>query len=115
MAIEATSWSAALAGREQEHLEEFFDFLRIPSVSALPEHQPDIDRAAEWVAARMRKAGIPEVEILPTGGKPLVWGRWHVSDDQPTALIYAHYDVQPPDPLDLWETPPFEPTVRDGG
>jgi acetylornithine deacetylase/succinyl-diaminopimelate desuccinylase-like protein len=114
MAIETTSWSADLASREQEHLEEFFDFLRIPSVSALPEHQPDIDRAAEWTAARLRKAGVPEVEILQTDGKPLVWGRWHVSDEQPTALIYAHYDVQPPDPLDLWETAPFEPTVRDG-
>src|SRR5215204_6130922 len=87
MAIETTSWRADLASREQEHLDEFFDFLRIPSISALLAHQPDIDRAAEWTAARLRKARAPEVEILQTGGKPLVWGRWHVSNEQPTALI----------------------------
>ncbi len=108
------TWEALLEGEREQHLAEFFDFLRIPSISALPAHQPDIDRAAAWTADRLRRAGVPEVEILPTGGKPLVWGRWHVSDDQPTALIYAHYDVQPPDPLDLWTTPPFEPTIRDG-
>jgi acetylornithine deacetylase/succinyl-diaminopimelate desuccinylase-like protein len=114
MATDVTTWRSELASREHEHLEEFFDFLRIPSVSALPEHQADIDRAAEWTAARLRKAGVPEVEILQTGGKPLVWGRWQVSTEQPTALIYAHYDVQPPDPLNLWETPPFAPDIRDG-
>ncbi|HKG25672.1 MAG TPA: dipeptidase [Thermomicrobiales bacterium] len=108
------AWEALLAGEREQHLAEFFEFLRIPSVSALPAHLPDIERAANWTADRLRRAGVPEVEILPTGGKPLVWGRWHVADDQPTALIYAHYDVQPPDPLDLWTTPPFEPTIRDG-
>ncbi|HEY7034226.1 MAG TPA: dipeptidase [Thermomicrobiales bacterium] len=108
------TWDALLAGEQEQHLAEFFEFLRIPSVSALPAHQPDIERAAAWTADRLRRAGVPEVEILPTGGKPLVWGRWHVADDQPTALIYAHYDVQPPDPLDLWTTPPFEPAIRDG-
>src|SRR5262249_2199591 len=108
------TWDALLADEQDQHLAEFFDFLRIPSVSALPAHQPDIERAAAWTADRLRRAGVPEVEILPTGGKPLVWGRWHVADDQPTALIYAHYDVQPPDPLDLWTTPPFEPAIRDG-
>jgi len=108
------AWERELAGREEEHLAEFLDLIRIPSVSALPEHHADIERAARWVAGRMRQAGIPEVDIIPTENKPLVWGRWHVADDQPTALIYAHYDVQPPDPLDLWETPPFEPEIRDG-
>ena len=110
----ATDWRAYFAEHEAEHLEELTDFLRIPSVSALPEHAADVRRAAEWVAARMKKSGIPEVEILETGGHPLVYGRWHVDDSKPTALIYAHYDVQPPDPLDLWETPPFEPAMRDG-
>jgi acetylornithine deacetylase/succinyl-diaminopimelate desuccinylase-like protein len=108
------AWDALLAAEHDRHLAEFFDFLRIPCISALPAHQPDIDRAAAWTADRLRRAGVPEVEILPTGGNPLVWGRWHVADDQPTALIYAHYDVQPPDPLDLWTTPPFEPAIRDG-
>ncbi|MEA2593666.1 MAG: hypothetical protein QOF01_135, partial [Thermomicrobiales bacterium] len=108
------NWDALLEREHEQHLAEFFDFLRIPSVSALPAHQPDIERAATWTAERLRRAGVPEVEVLPTGGKPLVWGRWHVADDQPTALIYAHYDVQPPDPLDLWTSPPFEPAIRDG-
>jgi acetylornithine deacetylase/succinyl-diaminopimelate desuccinylase-like protein len=111
-ATPTTACEEDLAKRSKERLEEYFELIRIPSVSALPEHQPDIERAAAWVADRLRAIGVPEVEILPTDGKPLVWGRWHVSDDQPTALIYAHYDVQPPDPLDLWQSPPFEPTVR---
>src|SRR5215211_1026891 len=107
-------WQVLLDESAEQHLDEFFEFLRIPSVSALPAHRGDIERAAAWTADRLRKAGAPEVEILQTGGHPLVWGRWHVSDDQPTALIYAHYDVQPPDPLNLWVSPPFEPEIRDG-
>ncbi len=110
----ATDWRAWFRAHEQEHLDELYEFLRIPSVSALPEHAGDVRRAAEWVAARMKKSGIPEVEILETGGHPLVYGKWQVDDSKPTALLYAHYDVQPPDPLELWETPPFEPTLRDG-
>jgi acetylornithine deacetylase/succinyl-diaminopimelate desuccinylase-like protein len=85
--VKPNPWSERFAQRESEHLAEFFEFLRIPSVSALPEHAGDIRRAAEWVAQRMRVAGIPEVEILETGGNPLVYGRWHVSDDLPTAMI----------------------------
>lgn len=110
----AVDWRAYFSEREAEHLAEFDDFLRIPSISALPEHGADVRKAAEWVVARMKKAGIPEVELLETGGHPLVSGRWHVDDNKPTALIYAHYDVQPPDPLDQWITPPFEPEIRDG-
>jgi acetylornithine deacetylase/succinyl-diaminopimelate desuccinylase-like protein len=109
-------WDAYLAEHEGRHLAELHDLLRIPSVSALPAHRDDVGAAGEWVAARLRAAGVPEVEVLPPapGGHPLVLGRWRVGEERPTALIYAHYDVQPPDPLDLWETPPFEPTVRDG-
>lgn len=109
-----TDWRAWFAERETANLAELDEFLRIPSVSASPQHAGDVRRAAEWVAARMKQSGIPEVEILETGGHPLVFGKWQVDDSKPTALIYAHYDVQPPDPLELWETPPFEPTVRDG-
>lgn len=112
--MSTVDWRAYFAGREHAQLEELFSFLRIPSVSALPAHAGDVRAAAEWVAARMARAGIPEVEVLETGGHPLVYGRWQVDPTKPTALIYAHYDVQPPDPLDLWETPPFEPAVRDG-
>jgi len=108
------NWDGWLAAEEERHLAEFFELLRIPSVSALTERHADVERAAAWVADRLRQAGVPEVEVLPTGGKPLVWGRWRVAADQPTVLIYAHYDVQPPDPLALWATPPFEPAIRDG-
>jgi acetylornithine deacetylase/succinyl-diaminopimelate desuccinylase-like protein len=108
----ATAKHDAMIDADRErHLADYFEILRIPSVSALPAHDGDIRRAAAWVAERMKRAGIPEIEIVETGGKPLVWGRWHVSDDQPTAMIYAHYDVQPPDPLGLWTSPPFEPVL----
>ena len=95
-------------------LDELKDFLRIPSVSTLPEHKPDIDRAARFVADSLTRAGMEHVEIIPTAGHPLVYGNWLHAPGKPTVLCYGHYDVQPPDPLDLWQTPPFEPTVRDG-
>jgi acetylornithine deacetylase/succinyl-diaminopimelate desuccinylase-like protein len=112
--VEETAWTSWLAERETEHLNELFTFLRIPSISSLPEHRGDVRRAAEWVVDRLSRAGVPEVELLETGGHPLVTGQWHVSDDLPTVMIYAHYDVQPPDPLDLWTSPPFMPEIRDG-
>ncbi|MDW8065679.1 MAG: dipeptidase [Anaerolineae bacterium] len=94
-------------------LEELKDFLRIPSVSTDPAHLADIGRAAEWVADRLRKAGAERVEVLPTQGHPVVYGEVHADrPEAPTVLVYGHYDVQPPDPLDLWENGPFEPTVR---
>ena len=108
------AWEKALADTEAGDLEALNEFLRIPSISALPEHDADVRQAAEWMAARLREAGVPEVELLPTGRNPIVFGSWQVDDKQPTVMIYGHYDVQPPDPLDLWESPPFEPTVRDG-
>lgn len=106
----------SLAGQEAARLDELLEFLRIPSISALPDQAPDIQRAAEFVAAALRRAGVPQVELAPTAGWPAVIGRWQVSpgDDLPTVLIYGHFDVQPPDPLDLWQTPPFEPAIRDG-
>ncbi|MBX6753406.1 dipeptidase [Thermorudis peleae] len=103
-----------LQEHEEELLRAYFDLLRIPSVSALPQHQDDVRRAAEWVAERLRHIGVPHVELLPTERNPVVYGEWLVDPAKPTALLYGHYDVQPPDPLDLWETPPFEPTVRNG-
>jgi acetylornithine deacetylase/succinyl-diaminopimelate desuccinylase-like protein len=110
----ANAWEQYLTDCEQQHLDELLEFLHIPSVSALPEHQSDVLRAAEWVAEQLRRAGVPEVRLLPTGRNPIVFGHWQVSEDQPTALIYGHYDVQPPDPLDRWVSPPFEPAIRDG-
>ncbi len=95
-------------------LEELKDLLRIPSVSTLPEHKPDIVRAAQWVADDLRRTGMEHVEIIPTAGHPLVYGDWLHAPGKPTVLCYGHYDVQPVDPVDEWSTPPFEPTERDG-
>jgi acetylornithine deacetylase/succinyl-diaminopimelate desuccinylase-like protein len=95
-------------------LEELKTFLRIPSISTLPEHQNDIQRAAQFVADALRNAGLENIEIIPTAKHPLVYADWMHAPGKPTVLCYGHYDVQPADPLDLWRTPPFEPTIQDG-
>src|SRR2546425_1014760 len=94
-------------------LRELTDFLRIPSVSTLPAHNADCRAAAEWVAGELRRLGCREVQFLASGTHPVVWGVGPEVPGAPTLLLYGHYDVQPPDPLDEWTTPPFEPTVRD--
>src|SRR6476659_848071 len=93
--------------------DELFDFLRIPSVSARSEHNPDTKRCAEWLAASMKKIGL-DTKIDPTPGHPIVVGDWRGAPGAKTLLIYGHYDVQPAEPLDLWDSAPFEPAVRDG-
>lgn len=103
-----------LETRQAESLSELKELLRIPSISSLPEHAEDVQRAAEWVAERLRTAGIEHVRIMPTGGHPVVYGDWLHAERKPTILIYGHFDVQPVDPLDLWTSLPFEPEVRDG-
>lgn len=95
-------------------LRELSAFLRVPSVSTLSEHNADCRAAAEWVAAELRRIGCPEVEFLGDASHPVVWGVGPEVPGAPTLLIYGHYDVQPPDPLGEWTTPPFEPTVRGG-
>jgi len=95
-------------------LEELKTFLRIPSISTLPEHVPDVLRAAQFVAESMKAAGLENIEIIVTAKHPLVYADWLHAPGKPTVLCYGHYDVQPPDPLNEWITPPFEPTVRDG-
>src|SRR4051794_5791034 len=95
-------------------LPELSDFLRIPSVSTLPGHNQDCRRAADWVAAELRRLGCHDVEFLGSDTHPVVWGVGPDVPNAPTLLIYGHYDVQPPDPLGEWTTPPFEPTVRNG-
>jgi acetylornithine deacetylase/succinyl-diaminopimelate desuccinylase-like protein len=97
-----------------ERLESYFELLRIPSISTLPEHAPDVRRAAEWIAAEMRRIGLENVDVQPTAGHPVVYGDWLHAPEAPTILVYCHYDVQPVDPIELWETDPFEPFVRDG-
>src|SRR5256885_8438937 len=99
---------------QDRFLEELKTFLRIPSISTLPEHRADIDSAARFVADSLGKAGMENVEIIPTAGHPLVYGDWMHAPGKPTVLCYGHYDVQPADPLELWHSPPFEPTVRNG-
>ena len=87
------------------------DFLRIPSISAIPAHADDCRRAAEWLASQMRTFGLEHVEVAETTGHPVVYGDWLHAEGAPTILVYGHYDVQPVDPLDLWTSPPFEPIV----
>ncbi len=94
-------------------LSELREILAIPSISTDPEHNADMHRAAEWMAAQLRSLGMESVQILPTGGHPVVYGEWlGAGKDAPTVMVYGHYDVQPPDPLELWKSPPFEPEVR---
>ncbi|MEO8482404.1 MAG: dipeptidase [Acidobacteriota bacterium] len=95
-------------------LDELKDFLAIPSISALPEHGADVRRCAEWTAEEMRRIGLQNVSLMETPGNPIVYADWLGAPGAPTVLFYGHYDVQPVDPLELWESPPFEATIRDG-
>ena len=100
--------------KREEHLNELKEFLRIPSVSTKSEHKKDIERAAHWVAEKLRAAGLENIEITPTKMHPVVYGESLHAPGKATVLFYGHYDVQPAEPLDLWTSPAFEPTVRDG-
>ncbi|MGH9068205.1 MAG: dipeptidase [Acidimicrobiales bacterium] len=96
-------------------LSDLFDWLRIPSISAQPDHRADVERSARWLADRMVDAGLEGVEVLQTPGAPAVYGEWcHAGPGAPTALVYGHHDVQPVDPEEAWTSPPFEPVVVDG-
>src|ERR1700726_948010 len=100
--------------KHNEHLTDLYEFLRIPSVSAQAERKQDVERAAQWVAERLRRVGLDGVEIVPTKMHPVVYGESLQAPGKPTVLFYGHYDGQPPEPLELWTSPAFEPTVRDG-
>jgi acetylornithine deacetylase/succinyl-diaminopimelate desuccinylase-like protein len=114
-----TSMSDAARQYSRTHAERFrhelHDMIRIPSVSADPAHAGDVQRVADWLANHMRSIGINNVQILPTGGHPVVYGEWlEAGPDKPTVLVYGHYDVQPAAMEDGWFTPPFEPIEKDG-
>ncbi len=104
----------AVDAASSKYANDLIDFVRIPSVSTLPAHRADIGAAAVWVAARLQRAGVPEVRTIDTPGNPVVVGRWRVDAELPTVLVYGHYDVQPAEPLELWDSAPFEPEVRGG-
>ena len=95
-------------------IDELKELVRIPSISTTPEHAADVRRAAEFIAKALRAVGMENIEIIPTPGHPLVYADWLHAAGKPTVLCYGHYDVQPADPLELWASPPFEPTERDG-
>ena len=96
------------------YVEELKQYLAIPSISALPQHTADVRRAAEWTADALKQVGMQNVRLIDTPGNPVVYGDWLNAPGKPTILFYGHYDVQPVDPVDLWTSPPFEATVRDG-
>jgi acetylornithine deacetylase/succinyl-diaminopimelate desuccinylase-like protein len=103
-----------IEGCREQHLAELCEFLSIPSVSAKSEHKPDIERAAQWVAANLRTAGFKTVEVIPTKFHPLVYAESLEAPGKPTVLFYGHYDVQPAEPLELWTSPAFQPQSRNG-
>ena len=108
------SWQTYLDDNQSRFIEELRELVRIPSVSAKPEHMPDVVAAGEWVVRRLKAAGAENVALYPTEGHPVVYGDWlHASPEKPTVLLYGHFDVQPAEPFELWETPPFAAEIRD--
>ena len=102
---------AQLDATRDARFDSYRAFLRIPSISGIPDHAPDVRRAAEWLAGALEAAGVEHVEVSETGGHPVVYGDWLHAEGAPTVLVYGHYDVQPVDPLDLWTSPPFDPVI----
>lgn len=109
-----TDVKAFIEKNKETYLSELFELLRIPSVSADSRHKNDVRKAAEYVMRKLNEAGVDRSELMETTGHPIVYAEKVVDPSKPTVLVYGHYDVQPPDPLALWNSPPFEPTVRDG-
>ena len=108
------AWETYLVRHKERFLSELVEFLRIPSISALPAHKAGVQQAARWLEDRMKAAGMELVRIMPTGGHPVVYGEWVHAPGKPTLLIYGHFDIQPVDPLYLWDHPPFEPVIEKG-
>ncbi|QSO51925.1 dipeptidase [Alicyclobacillus curvatus] len=109
-----TDFDAYLHNQRDKHLDELHEFLRFPSISTLSEHASDVVQCAEHLANLARQVGFENIQLLQTPKHPVLYADWLHAEGKPTVLVYGHYDVQPVDPLHLWETPPFEPTIRDG-
>src|SRR5215212_2366763 len=107
------AWKDYQEKNKDRFLDELLEMLRIPSVSAKSEHKQDMVRCAEMVKQRMLEAGADKAEIFQTPGHPIVYGEKIIDPSKPTVLVYGHYDVQPPDPLELWHSGPFEPVIKD--
>lgn len=103
-----------IESNKERFLDELLAYLRIPSISTLEENKEDIVKCAQFIEDELKRIGIPKTEIFPTAGHPIVYGELIVDKHLPTVLIYGHYDVQPVDPLELWDSPPFEPVIKDG-
>ncbi|MCB9185150.1 MAG: dipeptidase [Flavobacteriales bacterium] len=112
--MDITTVDKYIEDNKDRFLTELIDLLRIPSVSADPAFSKDVLRTAELLKSGLEEIGVDNVEICPTAGYPIVYGEKIIDPNLPTVLVYGHYDVQPPDPLDLWDSPPFEPVVKDG-
>src|SRR5436853_4216375 len=106
------TWQEVLRSNQPRYIDELVEFLRIPSMSAVAASAGDVKAAADWVAARLKTAGLENVQIFPTGEHACVYGDWLHASGKPTILIYGHFDVQPVDPLNLWDSPPFEPVIK---
>lgn len=102
-----------LANHHRKNVEELKELLRIPSISSLSEHKEDVQKAAVWISNKLKNIGMDHVEVIQTKGHPIIYADWIHQENAPTVLVYGHYDVQPVDPVHLWETPPFEPDIRD--
>lgn len=107
-------WKAYLKNNQKEFLNDFIELLKIPSISTDPQYQEAVSHASEWIVRRLKRAGIENARAIETDGHPIVYGEWIHAENKPTLLIYGHYDVQPPDPLDLWHSAPFDPLTEDG-
>jgi acetylornithine deacetylase/succinyl-diaminopimelate desuccinylase-like protein len=103
-----------ISANKQRFIDELIELLSIPSVSADPAYKKDVARTAEWVKKSLLDAGVDKAEVLPTKGHPIVFAEKIINKKLPTVLVYGHYDVQPPDPIDLWTSPPFKPVIKDG-
>src|SRR5687767_1533856 len=110
----ANAWKEYQDKNKDRFLNEMLELLRIPSVSAKKEHKDDMQKCADAVKKSLLDAGCDKAEVMPTDGHPAVYGEKIIDPSKPTVLVYGHYDVQPPEPLELWNSPPFEPVIKDG-